>query len=100
MLSLSGNNQNDNIEAFNSTSRYLDAVLDIDNHNPEQIVSQIYPIELQVSRDCCMCVFLTVPRVCLQFVIMVFPEHTHLLFLTVPTLPPHAHKICQSRAQT
>ena len=37
MLSLLGNNQNDNIEAFNSTSRYLDAVLD--NHYPEQMVS-------------------------------------------------------------
>ena len=27
-------------------------------------------------------VFLTVPRDCLQFVIVVFPDHTHLLFLT------------------
>ena len=44
MLSLLGNNQNYNIEAFNSTSRYLDAVLDIDNHYPEQMVSQIYPV--------------------------------------------------------
>ena len=26
--------------------------------------------------------FLTVPRGCLQFVIVVFPDHTHLLFLT------------------
>ena len=25
--------------------------------------------------------FLTVPWVCLQFVIVVFPDHTHLLFL-------------------
>ena len=25
--------------------------------------------------------FLAVPRVCLQFVIVVFPDHTHLLFL-------------------
>ena len=25
--------------------------------------------------------FLTMPRVCLQFVIVVFPDHTHLLFL-------------------
>ena len=25
--------------------------------------------------------FLVVPWVCLQFVIMVFPDHTHLLFL-------------------
>ena len=29
--------------------------------------------------------FLTVPRGCLQFVIVVFPDHTHLLFLGVDT---------------
>ena len=28
--------------------------------------------------------FLTVPRGCLQFVIVVFPDHTHLLFLSCP----------------
>ena len=27
--------------------------------------------------------FLTVPRGCLQFVIVVFPDHTHLLFLVL-----------------
>ena len=27
--------------------------------------------------------FLTVPRGCLRFVIMVFPDHTHLLFFNV-----------------
>ena len=27
--------------------------------------------------------FLTVPRGCLQFVIVVFPDHTHLLFFAV-----------------
>ena len=27
--------------------------------------------------------FLTVPRGCLQFVIVVFPDHTHLLFLGI-----------------
>ena len=27
--------------------------------------------------------FLTVPRGCLQFVIVVFPDHTHLLFLAL-----------------
>ena len=30
--------------------------------------------------------FLTVPRGCLQFVIVVFPDHTHLLFLTLSTI--------------
>ena len=48
MLSLSDNNQTDIIEAFNSTSRYLDDLLD----NPyfEQIVGQIYPTELQLNK--------------------------------------------------
>ena len=30
--------------------------------------------------------FLKVPRGCLQFVIVVFPDHTHLLFLAVKVL--------------
>ena len=32
-----------------------------------------------VSRDCYV-VFLTMPRVCLQFVFVVFPDHIDLLF--------------------
>ena len=28
--------------------------------------------------------FLVVPWVCLRFVIVVFPDHTHLLFLAIP----------------
>ena len=44
MLSPSNNNQI--IEAFNSTSRYLDDLLDIDNPSFEQMVGQIYPTEL------------------------------------------------------
>ena len=30
--------------------------------------------------------FLAVPRGCLQFVIVVFPDHTHLLFFSIPNL--------------
>ena len=45
ILSLSYNNQAGN-EAFNSTSRYLDDLLIIDNPYFEQMVSQIYPTEL------------------------------------------------------
>ena len=33
--------------------------------------------------------FLAVPRGCLQFVIVVFPDHTHLLFLFIIYLPNH-----------
>ena len=40
MLSLSENNQSDVIEAFNSTSRYLDDLLNIDNPHCEQMVDQ------------------------------------------------------------
>ena len=28
--------------------------------------------------------FLAVPQSCLRFVVVVFPDHTHLLFFTVP----------------
>ena len=50
ILSLSDNNQADIIEAFNSTSRYLDDLLNIDNSYFEQIVGQIYPTELQLNK--------------------------------------------------
>ena len=50
MLSLSNNNQTDIIEAFNSTSRYLDDLLNIDNPYFEQMVGQIYPTELQLNK--------------------------------------------------
>ena len=51
MLSLSDNNQTDIIEAFNSTSRYLDSLLNIDKFIIfEQIGGQIYPTELQLNK--------------------------------------------------
>ena len=50
MLSLSDNNQTYINEAFNSTSRYLDDLLNIDNLYFEQIVGQIYPTELQLNK--------------------------------------------------
>ena len=50
MLSLSDNNQADIIEAFNSTSRYLDELHNIDNPYSEQMVGQIYPTELQLNK--------------------------------------------------
>ena len=37
------------IEAFNSTSRYLDDLLNIDNPYFEQMVARIYPTELQLN---------------------------------------------------
>ena len=50
MLSLSDNNQTDIIEAFNSTSRYLDDLLNIYNPYFEKMVGQIYPTELQLNK--------------------------------------------------
>ena len=50
MLSLSDTNQTDIIEAFNSTSRYLDDLLNINNPYFEQMVHQIYPTELQLNK--------------------------------------------------
>ena len=49
MLSLSDINQVDVVEAFNSTSRYLDDLLKIDNFYFKQMVSQIYPTELMLK---------------------------------------------------
>ena len=43
MKSLTRENQADIIEAFNSTSRYLDDLLNIDNIYLDQIVDRIYP---------------------------------------------------------
>ena len=50
MLSLSDNNQADVIEAFNSASRYLNDLLNIDNPYFEQMVGQIYPTLLQLNK--------------------------------------------------
>ena len=50
MLSLSDNNQADDFETFMSTSRYLDDLLNIDNPYFAQMVSQIYPTELQLNQ--------------------------------------------------
>ena len=50
MKSLSRKNQADIIEAFNSTSRYLDNLLNIDNIYFDQMVDRIYPTELQLKR--------------------------------------------------
>ena len=50
MLSLSEDNQSGVIEAFNSTSRYLDDLLNIDNNFFDSMVNRIYPSELQLNK--------------------------------------------------
>ena len=50
MLYLSEDNQNDDFEAFNSTSRYLDDLLNIDNNFFDSIIDRVYPSELQLNK--------------------------------------------------
>ena len=57
MTSLSDDNQAEITEAFNSTSRYLDDLLNIDNPYFEGMVNQIYPTELQLNK-----LILLIPR--------------------------------------
>ena len=49
MLYLSDDNQSGVIEAFTSTSRYLDDLLNIDNNFFDSIVNRIYPSELKLK---------------------------------------------------
>ena len=50
MKALSNDNQADTIKVFNSTSRYLDDLLNIDNLYFEGMVIQIYPPILQLNK--------------------------------------------------
>ena len=50
MMSLSDDNQADAIDAFHTTSRYLDDILNINNVYFDNMVSQIYPSELQLNK--------------------------------------------------
>ena len=50
MLSLSDDNQSEVIEAFNSTSRYLDDLLNIDNNFFDSMVTHNYPSEFQLNK--------------------------------------------------
>ena len=50
MLSLSDYNQSEVIEASNSTSRYLDDLLNIDNTLFDSMINHIYPSELQLNK--------------------------------------------------
>ena len=50
MMSLSDDKQADVIDAFNTTSRYLGDILDINNVYFDNNISQIYPSELQLNK--------------------------------------------------
>ena len=73
MTSLSGDNKADIIETFNSTSRYSDNLLNIDNPYFEGIVNHFYAPVLQLNKantsdteaPCCIYIFL--------FLMVLFP---------------------------
>ena len=50
MMSLSDDKQTDVIDAFNTTSRYLDNIVNINNVYFDNMVSQIYHSELQLNK--------------------------------------------------
>ena len=50
MVSLSDDKQADIIDAFNTTSRYLDDILNINYIYVDNMVSQIYCVELQLNK--------------------------------------------------
>ena len=49
-MSLSDDKQADISDAFNTTSRYLDDILNINNIYFDNMVSQIYPSEIQLNK--------------------------------------------------
>ena len=50
MKSLTKEKRYDMIDAFNSTSTYLDDLPNVDNIHFEQMVHRIYPAELQFNK--------------------------------------------------
>ena len=49
-LSLSEDNQSEVVSSFNSTSRYLDDLLNVDNNFFDSMVTHIYPSEFQLNK--------------------------------------------------
>ena len=70
MMSLSDDKQADAIDTSNTTSRYLDDILNINNVYFDKMVSQIYSSELQLNKantlipklhlKTCICLFLMI----------------------------------------
>ena len=50
MMSFSADTQADVIDAYNTTSRYMDDILNINNVYFDNMVNQIYPSELQLNK--------------------------------------------------
>ena len=50
MMSLPDDKQADIIDAFYTTSKYLEDIFNIDNVYSDTMISQIYPSELQLNK--------------------------------------------------
>ena len=50
MMSLANDKHADNIDAFNTTTRYLHDILSINNVYFDNMVSKIYPSEIQLDK--------------------------------------------------
>ena len=71
---------------FCNYSMFCYALLYVHSSLPAILMGKRVLVALLLSCWCLVIVvwpFLTVPRVCLQFVIMVFHENTHLLFMKI-----------------
>ena len=73
IMSLSDDKQTDIIEAFNTTSRYLDDILNINNVYFDNMVSQIYPSELQLIK---LKPLMPKPCICSFLMILFLPKFT------------------------
>ena len=74
------------IEGFCNCSMFCCALLYVHSRFAITVMGKREPIALLCLSSWCLVIvvslFLTMPQVCLQFVIVVFPDHTHFLFLT------------------
>ena len=86
-ISPSDDKQADIIEAFKSTSRYLDDLLNIDNPYFEGMVNQIYPLKLQLNKANTSDTVVPFLDIHLSFSIYIylFPPILHLFPLLVYT---------------
>ena len=77
MVSLSDDKQADVIDAFNTTSRYLDDILTINNVYFDNMVSKIYTSELQLNKANASdteAAFLDLHKFCQFLMILLLPK--------------------------
>ena len=78
MMSLSADKDAEIIEAFNSKSRYLDDLLNIDNTYFDGMVKQIYPAEIQLNKANIRIEFIDLPSIFDGMVKQIYPAELQL----------------------